>query len=345
MSQKTPLVLSGAQLQQLQASDYANIGIPFFMFKNRILNGDFNIWQRGTALNTITASGSYYPDQWVYTFDGTTPYVNVQQEAFSVGQTAVPDSPLYYCECSASGSVPSGQTFSRMSQRIEGVQTFQGQSVTVSFWAKADTSRSLSVSLNQNFGTGGSPSTTVSTSGTTFTLSTSWTKYTYTFSVPSISGKTLGTGGNDYLELVFGLPINSAFTIDIAHVQLEQGSNATQFEYRKVSHELLMAQRYYCRCGAGACGCFFSSSGCQLGFSLPTAMRAVPTCGLTTSSPAVTVPGTNTYTASSASMGFNNAPIPNVTTMVNVLISGFTGATTKQPAFLNDNYCTFSAEL
>src|SRR5262249_31619646 len=144
MAQKSPLVLSGAQLQQLQASDYINTGIPFWMHKNRILNGDFNVWQRGTVLNTLTTTGKYYPDQWVYYFDGSAASVNAQQIAFTPGQTAVPDNPKYYCEVSVSIGA-SGQSYLQMAQNIEGVNTFQGQTVTISFWAKADTTRTIGI--------------------------------------------------------------------------------------------------------------------------------------------------------------------------------------------------------
>lgn len=344
MSQRQPVVMNAGQLQQLQSADYANIGIPYFMYKNRVLNGDFYIWQRGTSLNTITTTNTYYPDQWVYTFDGSTPYVNVQREAFTVGQTSVPDDPLYYCECSVSGSIPSGQTFSRMSQRIEGVQTFQGQSATISLWAKADTTRSVSVAINQNFGTGGSPSSTVNTSGTTFSLTTSWAKYTYTFAVPSISGKTLGTSGNGYLELVLGLPINSAFTIDIAHIQFEQGSNATQFEYRNIEHDLLMCQRYFFVGGIGGNGIFYVSTAAVTNLTVPVPMRATPTLAIV-AQPIINAPSVGQWTASGATVAYDapGFPVGGVTTIVDY--TGFSGATAGKPAFVFNNCTSLSAEL
>ena len=72
-----------------------------------------------------------------------------------------------------------------------------------------------------------------------FALSTTWTKYTKTFSVASISGKTLGTNGNDYLRLAFWLDAgsdynsrtntlgNQAGTFEFAQVQVEKGSSAS----------------------------------------------------------------------------------------------------------------------
>ena len=36
-----------------------------------------------------------------------------------------------------------------------------------------------------------------------FALSTSWTKYTKTFTIPNITGKTIGTDNNDFLQIAF----------------------------------------------------------------------------------------------------------------------------------------------
>jgi hypothetical protein len=247
MSQRQPVVLNAGQLQQLQAADYANIGIPYFMHKNRVLNGNFNIWQRGTALSTITTTSTYYPDQWRADFDGTGTNLSIERMSFSPGQTSVPDNPLYYLEASVSIAA-TGQTVLALDQRIESCFTFSGQTATVSFWAKADTSRTLSVRLDRYYGSGGSPSSAdigLAGGAQSFSLTTSWQKFTATFSIPSISGKTLGTNGDDWISVLFLFPINSGFTIDIAHVQFEQGSNATQFEYRPYAIELALCQRYF----------------------------------------------------------------------------------------------------
>ena len=41
-----------------------------------------------------------------------------------------------------------------LSQRIEGVRTFAGQTITVSFYAKADAVKNINIELRQDFGTG-----------------------------------------------------------------------------------------------------------------------------------------------------------------------------------------------
>jgi hypothetical protein len=144
---------------------------------------------------------------------------------------------------------------------MESVRTFANQTVTVSFWAKAASGTpKIAPELFQYFGAGGSPSASVSTPGTQVTLSTSWARYSSTITVPSISGKTLGTAG-DFLQLSLWVSAGTTFnarsgslgiqsnTFDVWGVQVEAGSTATDFQTATGSYggELALCQRYYWR--------------------------------------------------------------------------------------------------
>lgn len=181
----------------------------------------------------------------------------MSRQAFTLGQTDVPGEPTYYCRMAVTSSAGAGN-YVILAQRIEGVRTFAGQEITISFYAKADSSKPIAVELQQNFGTGGSPSSAVSAIGVTkTTLGSSWQKVTVTATVPSISVKTLGSGGNDYLTLNIWFDAGSDYnsrtdslgqqsgTFDIAQVQVELGPVATPFERRPIGTELALCQRYY----------------------------------------------------------------------------------------------------
>ena len=76
-----------------------------------------------------------------------------------------------------------------ISQFIEDVRTFAGQTVTISFWAKADSARTLQVYTGQNFGSGGS--STVFTTVQNASVTTSWQRFAFNFAIGSVSGKTM----------------------------------------------------------------------------------------------------------------------------------------------------------
>lgn len=223
-----------------------------FMFRNKIINGNFDIWQRGTSQ---TSSGYGSADRWACFNVGSTKTASRQE--FALGQTDVPNNPKYFMRHVVT-SVAGASNYVILPQNIEGVGTLAGQTATLSFWAKADASKNIAVEFRQWFGTGGSPSSPVEGIGSQLVaLTTSWTKYTITVDIPSVSGKTLGTNGNDYLSFIFWFDAGSDWnsrtaslgqqsgTFDIAQVQIEEGSAATPFEMRPIGTEFGLCERYY----------------------------------------------------------------------------------------------------
>jgi len=227
----------------------ANMGM-----KNKIINGNFDIWQRGTSVTGVT-SGQFVTDRFKTLIFGST--ADVSRQSFALGQTDVPNEPTYYHRTVVT-SVAGSANYCQLQQRIESVRTLAGQTATVSFWAKADASKNIAVEFIQNFGSGGSPSSSVTAiEVTTCALTASWQKFTVTVSIPSISGKTIGTNNDSFFGLVFYFDAGSDYnsrsnslgqqsgTFDIAQVQLEAGSVATPFEIRPPGVELALCQRYY----------------------------------------------------------------------------------------------------
>jgi hypothetical protein len=228
-------------------------GGPLAGFRNAIINGNFDIWQRGTSFNS--ASSEMTADRWRVEKTGSTS--TITRQPFTLGQTDVPGEPTYFCRLAVT-SVTGAANLTILRQYVEGVRTFAGQTATLSFWAKADTTKTIAIELAQIFGTGGSPSSNIGAIGVTkVTLTTSWQKFTKTVTLPSITGKTLGTNNNDLLEVNFWLDAGSNFnsrtdtlghqsgTFDFAEVQLEPGPVETPFEIRPIGTELALCQRYF----------------------------------------------------------------------------------------------------
>lgn len=239
---------------------YGGLGNTGLMFRNKIINGNFDIWQRGTsATKSAPFSGNtFVADRSFAAVDSSaTGSYTVSQQAFTPGQSDVPHEPSYFYRFATSSLVNSTNGFSYvLQQRVEDVRSLAGQTVTVSFYAKASANTSLSVNLTQAFGSGGSATNIVPAQ--IVSLTTSWQKITKTFSVPSISGKTIGANSYLGLEIFAALRGTTAtaygvseFTAlgtgsyDIAQVQLEAGPVATPFEHRPIGLELDLCQRYF----------------------------------------------------------------------------------------------------
>jgi hypothetical protein len=245
--------------------------------KNKIINGDFGIWQRGTTFTGI-ASSTYACDRWQV--GSTVATLDVSRSTFTPGTAPVAG---YESNFFATITADAGDADGRFQQQIENVRTFAGQTVTVSFYAKSTiTTDALRwIRLQQNFGGGGSA--IVNTDSAAITLSSSWARYSVTISVPSISGKTIGT--NSSLILQFGLKASTAQILDLWGVQVEASSAATPFQTATgtIQGELAACQRYYVRTTPGTAFGYLSNTGSAISTTVSqnainvATMRTAPT--------------------------------------------------------------------
>jgi hypothetical protein len=154
----------------------------------------------------------------------------------------------------------------------------------------------MAVEAEQKFGTGGSPSSSVAGIGvTTVTLTASWAPFAVTMSVPSVSGKTLGTNNNDYLSLNFwtsaGSELNSrtnslglqTIGVDLWGVHIKVGTHTTAatdlYKQPELGPELARCERYartYPLDALVVCPEGASGDNTQAGIFF-SPMRAVPT--------------------------------------------------------------------
>jgi len=252
----------------------------FYAGKNKIINGDFGIWQRGTSGFGLGAA--FNADRWAFYRDGSGATEAITQQTFTPGAAPVAGYESQYFWRYAATVAGTGGTERSLYTKIEDVRTFANQTVVLSFWAKADAARTITLSLKQNFGSGGSSE--VTTSLTSQSVTTSWARYSVSVALPSISGKTVGT--SSYLQLTVGFPINVTETIDLWGFQLEAGSTATPFQTTSGSlqGELALCQRYYVRLTAGSdnynpltgIGGAVSTTSIALTLQPPVTMRTAP---------------------------------------------------------------------
>ncbi len=210
---------------------------------NKIINGNFSVWQRGTS---FTANG-YTADRWRLNKSGTGT-TTLSQQDFTLGQTDVPDNPKHFVRLSKSSGTSSGYN-DYIAQRIEGVETFASTQCTLSFYCKsASGTPNIKIQVSQNFGSGGSPSTAVTTDISTDTTSSSWTKKQFSFTPASISGKTIGTddeGTTHYLEIRIMIEGAATSSADFSQIQLERGPQASDFVVTDLATERTKCLRYY----------------------------------------------------------------------------------------------------
>ena len=269
-------------------SNYINTGSSN-TFKNVLINGGFDVWQRGTY-QTNEHPYMSSDDRWINS--QSSGILKTHEKVLSTHNEFT-----YFSRTVCQGGTQDAGHYCDKIQKIEDVNTLAGKTATVSFWAKADSSKNVSISFNQYFGAGGSPYSGYF-GGTKFNLTTTWTKFTAAIDILSIAGKTIGPSNALYFGIWFsaGSTYDSATdslgaqtgTFDIANVQIEEGFKATNFEKRNISMEEHLCYRYYYRIvGSRYAENYSGASGLntwtKIDFDFPTTMRVDPNVTLLSS--------------------------------------------------------------
>jgi hypothetical protein len=280
-------VAVNAPLTNSGTSTAAQLGIDYSALQygqNVIINGGFDHWQRGTSFNATDTTSYGAADRFMYWHNGSPAGTNtVSRQTHTPGQTLVPGNPTYFQRWTHT-TLGTNQTVSDIVTKIENVSTFAGQTVTLSFYSASSTAgKSIDLYVTQNFGSGGSTLVDTAITGIA-TLGTTFARYTTTFTVPSISGKTIGTGDFLLIRLRLGSPVGG-MTWDLSNIQLEAGSQATPFKRAggTLQGELAACQRYYYRFGGNEIyqrfgyGVFVNSTTANTVIHHPVTLRANPT--------------------------------------------------------------------
>ena len=208
---------------------------PFTGFKNYIINGGFDIWQRGTVFSS-PANETLVADRWKIGWaGGTVTQVYKGGEVFSNG----------YNTLAIDGKA--GNTTLEVRQYIESLNCRKfkaGTKVTVSFDVFTNTGFTAKTLIVSNHRPISIDMFSTLYDGITSTISLSSgsqiSKQSVTFTIPTnhFSWGTVLT-----CQLPTGL--GAGETIAFGNIQLEEGSIATPFEQRPIGLELSLCQRYY----------------------------------------------------------------------------------------------------
>ena len=237
--------------------------------RNVFINGDFSVAQRGTG-PTTGISGYPTVDRWIIPLAGET----TQQVAND--RVSYPSKMLKVTADSSNG-------YGIIRQIVENPATLSEGYATLSFWAKTSTANAFRVEFQQLFGSGGSATVSIIDDADYWKVpNDEWNFYSITVYLPSILGKTIGTGSPG-LGVLFG-PTSGQPGGNIVYyseVQLELGSVATPFEHRSYGEELALCQRYYYKTDIIRylnLGRYNNNTGSGLAWwNHPVYMRAAPT--------------------------------------------------------------------
>ena len=195
--------------------------------RNLFLNGALNISQRG---DSFPSANAYTADQW---------YVFVTGVTAQRLTTSPPDGFTYYIR------FPSATSSPIMSQQIEldaqgKVGKYKNKTVTVSWYARSESSNTMYVdaAFKNNSG-GGNYTTLVSGSSSAQSITSSWARYTQTFTISATPH-----ANNKCFSIMIRTPSGQGGTLELTGFQAEFGDTATDFEHVSNGEEYIRCSRH-----------------------------------------------------------------------------------------------------
>ena len=286
-------------------------------FRNIIINGDMSIAQRGTSATGLGNGDNGYHtcDRWEFRESGSPTWEFTQTQSTDV-PTGQGFAKSLKMDCTTADASLASNDLCRISQKIEGQNlqylkygTSSAQSTTISFWVKSNKTGNYNVSLYNN--------DQVRTIGNTYTINSAdtWEKKTITFAgdtasafdndnntslwiwwslaagTDRVGGDSSSWGAHVDNKNAAGQTVNLADSTSnewyLTGVQLEAGSQASDFEFLPVDVNLKRCHRYYYTHVTGnnqhiGMGGYYASAYVTCGVTFPTTMRSAPSLEQTT---------------------------------------------------------------
>jgi len=199
--------------------------------QNHALNGNFDIWQRGTSFST--GGAGYGADRMAhFIFNSTI----TRESSDLVGST-------YHARCTM--STAAGYTYIYQPFEAANAKALHGKTVTLSFYARKSAgyngvfATDIQKNSTANTQSGGSWTSVGGVSSPT--LTTAWTKFTLTQTIPS-DGSAAGLR-----FAIWGGTSTGLGYWEVAQIMINEGSIAAPFQRAggTIGGELALCQRYY----------------------------------------------------------------------------------------------------
>ena len=241
---------------------------PIFVSKNQMINGNFDVWQRGSVFGNITSSNRYFADRWSHWTDAATiagggaPSYSVIRRIFDDGQVDVAGDPVYFTGITFShggsgttgfhsgGDLGISGYFMGIENRLENPELFLGEMIHVDGYMKGSVGCTLDFYLRRSHD---GITYDIEELGSSHAISTSWQSFASNYTVGAL-GRTASLNPTDgYVAIgvkITALPTGDSLDLSNFRVFSVQGSTLIGTPFREKTdseEERLKCSRFYQR--------------------------------------------------------------------------------------------------
>ena len=257
--------------------DVADNELHFRQAENMIINGNFDIWQRGTSFSAI----GFTADRWYLSFAGTGVTCTLSRGTKTVGQELPPTRAAYFAQAVFDDSSTDGNVL--LQYRVPNLWAINNKTITVSFWAQADVNLELGVEITHHDGTAEhhdviTPVKLAITGG-------SWNFYTATFVCPLLPSYSTNADTHFRMNLWLsggdsswsgGVPHQSG-NLQFSGFGIGYGDRYIPVRERTIEEEMTLCKNFYQSVsGLGLVGAYAGSYVQMNEITLPVLMRKTP---------------------------------------------------------------------
>lgn len=340
---------------------YSGSGI----YRNAIINGNFDIWQRGTIFENIQNNDRFFTaDHFGFGASKNTymkPNITISKGSNILINNMLCNTLNLTVDSSGSGEI-SPDDKCAIYHRIEnGTRLLCGsdKDLRFSFWGKSTIdNQKININLSQRYGTGGEPSNDEDLCDKEIILTTSWKQYVIIIDTNTLERKTFGTNNDDFLQIKFEFIYDSSIhgtaisfigaeTISFAQIQLNASYINLPFLSRGYAEELRLCQRYFQPCGAGMTGIAIDTNHIRLcNFNYGVSKRIYPYIYINPNyNDVFALNALKDLTSIKSENPDCNIVVQSILTIPSVTISGFSDLNIGDEYVLLYNYLCSDAEI
>ena len=237
------LVISTTQVVGINGSGTASSG------ENNLINSNLWRWSFGNSF-TIAAASTVTPiaDRWYYgggaASSGTAVITMEEVNTDNLILSTIYANSDYFMKIIYTTGTGGAQV---LYKKEMGAASYSNQNIAITFGLKSicSAAQNYTVSLVQDFGTGGSPdaNVVVSLGGFTIPSGTQCGYFTVFGNIPSIAEKTLGTDNNDFIYITLAND-NQDNTLSITSIQVDVNQAPSVYRGKSYAEEYLACAAY-----------------------------------------------------------------------------------------------------
>ena len=209
---------------------------------NLLINGGLEYWPENPNVNIVGVGAAYIAGIFKLFNNLSTATLGHIRSIPSYGSGELPDEVSFFSTIDPTGTLTPGQTWGVV-QYTDDIVQWSGKTITYSIWMDFGKSASSILNVNAILQYDTITPSSLSVESDYVNVVSGWKKYTFTLTLPTLSGKTLA--GTPYIQIGFNVKSEYNDTVSFTLIKAEFADKATRWVPKSRSQEIFDMAYYF----------------------------------------------------------------------------------------------------